>query len=54
MINLSLDKLFLKIKEISEKYDKFYGTTIMLTNHTPFPILLKGIVDFDVDYKYEK
>ncbi len=44
-----------KIKEISEKYDKFYGTMIMLTNHTPFSdIVKKGIVDFDVDYKYEK
>lgn len=28
-----------KIKKISEKHDKFYGTLIMLTNHTPFDAL---------------
>lgn len=25
-----------KIKEIDQKYEKYYGTLIMLTNHTPF------------------
>lgn len=35
------------IKEIHEQYDKFYGTLIMLTNHTPF--YNQGKVSFDVD-----
>ncbi len=44
-----------KIQEISENYDKFYGVLIMLTNHTPFSdINDRNLVDFDVDYKYEK
>ncbi len=43
-----------KIKTVSETHQNFYGTMIMLTNHTPFTdIIEKGIVDFDVDYKYE-
>lgn len=41
-----------KIKEISENNQNFYGTMIMLTNHTPFSAADE--VDFDVDYKYEK
>ncbi len=44
-----------KIKEISDKQQNFYGTMIMLTNHTPFSdIIRKGLVDFDVDIKYQK
>ena len=44
-----------KIKEVKEKYGKFYGLLIMLTNHTPFSdINERHLVDFDVDYKYEK
>ncbi len=44
-----------KIKEVSEKNTNFYGTMIMLTNHTPFSdIIKKGLVDFEVDFKYEK
>ncbi len=44
-----------KIKEISENNQNFYGVMIMLTNHTPFSdIIEKDIVDYDVDYKYEK
>jgi len=34
------------IKDISLEYDKFYGTLIMLTNHTPF--YNEGKVKFDV------
>lgn len=41
-----------KIKEISENNQNFYGTMIMLTNHTPFDAAEK--VDFAVDFKYEK
>ena len=41
-----------KIKEVSENNQNFYGTLIMLTNHTPFDAASQ--VDFDVDYKYEK
>lgn len=44
-----------KIKEISESNQNFYGVLIMLTNHTPFSdIIEKDIVDYDVDYKYDK
>ncbi|NLL44246.1 MAG: sulfatase-like hydrolase/transferase [Mollicutes bacterium] len=44
-----------KIQKISEEHPKFYGTMIMLTNHTPFSdIVEKNLVDFDVDWKYEK
>lgn len=58
MIGLGLsDKSFFrqsakKIGKIASKHDKFYGTMIMLTNHTPFD----GIVDSDLDltYKYNK
>ena len=40
-----------KIKEISEKYDNFYGTLIMLTNHTPFTDI-ERVSDYQVDFKY--
>lgn len=44
-----------KIKKISEEHSRFYGTMIMLTNHTPFSdIVEKNVVDFPVDYKYER
>ena len=42
-----------KIKKISEKHDKYYGTLIMLTNHTPF----EGVedqTDLDLTYHYTK
>lgn len=44
-----------KIKDINDQNQNFYGVMIMLTNHTPFSDIVKqGIVDYDVDYKYEK
>ena len=44
-----------KIEEIKNSNQNFYGVMIMLTNHTPFSdIIEKNIVDYDVDYKYEK
>jgi len=39
------------IKEINETYQNFYGTVIMLTNHTPFTDIEKHS-EFEVDYKY--
>ncbi len=43
-----------KIKEISENNKNFFGTMIMLTNHTPFSDIVKqGIVDYKVDFQYE-
>lgn len=42
-----------KIKTISEEHDNFYGTLIMLTNHTPFSDIHK-VSDYDVTYQYEK
>jgi len=47
------DKSFLNqsvdiIKQINTKYDKYYGTLITLTNHTPF--YNEGKVSFDVSY----
>lgn len=39
------------IKEIKDTYQNFYGTVIMLTNHTPFTDIEKHS-DFEVDYKY--
>lgn len=42
-----------KIKKISEENQNFYGTLIMLTNHTPFNDKGKAYSDFEVDYKYE-
>ena len=58
MIGLGLsDKSFFrqsveKLKKESEKYDKFYATLIMLSNHTPFDDLDK-YGEFDVDIKEE-
>jgi len=42
-----------KIKEINAKYNKWYGLTIMLTNHTPFTGLLDS-TDLDLTYHYTK
>ena len=39
-----------KIKKINEKYDKWYGLSIMLTNHTPFSEVDK-YGEFPVDIK---
>lgn len=52
------DKSFFKqstdiIKQISKEHDKFYGTMIMLTNHTPFTDI-ENYSDFEVDFKYQK
>lgn len=43
-----------KIKKISETKQNFYGTMIMLSNHTPWSKDLDKIGDYAVDYKYEK
>ncbi len=37
------------IKDIDASYENFYGTLIMLTNHTPFSGI-KGFSDYSVDY----
>lgn len=42
-----------KIKEISKQNKRFYGTLIMLTNHTPFTDI-ERISDLEVDFKYKK
>mgnify|MGYP001525978302 FL=1 len=42
-----------KIKNINKQYNNWYGTMIMLTNHTPFSYI-DGHTDYEVDYKYEK
>ncbi|WP_124099282.1 LTA synthase family protein [Ruminococcus sp. Marseille-P6503] len=42
-----------KIKEIAEQNDKYYGTLIMLTNHTPFTDI-ERVSDFEVDFKYKR
>lgn len=42
-----------KIKEISQENKNFYGTLIMLTNHTPFSDI-ERVSDFEVDFKYKK
>lgn len=42
-----------KIKAVSEKYDKFYGLLIMLTNHTPFNDI-NSHSTLDLTYKYTK
>ena len=44
------DQSVQKIKKISEKNDKWYGTLIMLSNHTPFAEVDK-YGDFPVDIK---
>ena len=41
------------IKKIKEKHDKYYGTLLMLTNHTPFEGL-EDTTDLDLTYKYNK
>lgn len=44
-----------KIKEINDNNTNFYGTMIMLTNHTPFSDIVKrGLVDYEVNYKFQK
>jgi phosphoglycerol transferase MdoB-like AlkP superfamily enzyme len=57
------DKSFFKqsipiIKNISEQHKNFYGTLIMLSNHTPFVEIVNGkeipFSDFPVDYKITK
>ena len=59
MIGLGLsDKSFFRqsteiMKKIAQKHDKFYGTLIMLTNHTPFTGL-EDSKDLDLTYKYTK
>lgn len=40
------------IEGISHEHDKFYGTMIMLSNHTPFNDDGKAYSDFDVTMKY--
>lgn len=52
------DKSFFKqstdiVEKISKEHDKFYGTMIMLTNHTPFSDI-ENYSDFEVDFKYQK
>ncbi len=59
MIGLGLsDKSFFrqaipKIKAISKEHKNFYGTFIMLTNHTPFTDI-ERVSDFEVDFKYQR
>ena len=43
-----------KIKKIQEKNKNFYGTLIMLSNHTPFSDIEHLPDPIAVDYKYEK
>ncbi len=42
-----------KIKKISEKHDKYYGTLIMLTNHTPFEGV-EDTTDLDLTFHHTK
>lgn len=42
-----------KIAEISKNNQNFYGTLIMLTNHTPFTWIDEHS-DYEVNYKYQK
>lgn len=42
-----------KIVDISKEHKRWYGTMIMLTNHTPFTDI-ERISDFEVDFKYKK
>ena len=42
-----------KIKEIDKAHDKWMGTFLMLTNHTPFTDI-ERVSDFKVDFKYKK
>ena len=41
-----------KIQKINDEHNNWYGTLIMLTNHTPFSGIV-GHTDYEVDYKYE-
>ncbi len=41
------------IEQIAQQHDKFYGTLIMLTNHTPFSDI-ENYSDYEVDFKYKK
>ena len=41
-----------KIEEIAKTHENFFGTLIMLTNHTPFSDI-ENYSDFEVDYKYK-
>lgn len=41
------------ISNISSKYQNYYGTLLMLTNHTPFEGLMDS-TDLDLTYKYKK
>lgn len=58
MIGLGLsDKSFFrqsinKIKSIHSTQDNFYGTMIMLTNHTPFTDIENGYTDYRVTFDY--
>lgn len=52
------DKSFFKqsisyLKEINKSHDNWYGTMIMLTNHTPFSYISE-FSDLDVTYKYDE
>lgn len=40
-----------KLKDIKGKYNNYYGTLIMLTNHTPFT-WIEDYSDYEVNYKY--
>jgi phosphoglycerol transferase MdoB-like AlkP superfamily enzyme len=40
------------IEQIKQEHNKFYGTMIMLSNHTPFNDDGTAYSDFDVTYKY--
>lgn len=42
-----------KIAEIDKEHDKWMGTMIMLTNHTPFTDI-ERVSDYEVDFKYKK
>ena len=42
-----------KIKKIAKENENFYGTMIMLTNHTPFTDI-EGVSDYEVDFKYNQ
>ncbi|MDD3453111.1 MAG: LTA synthase family protein [Bacilli bacterium] len=59
IIGLGLsDKSFFKqstsiISGISEQHAQFYGTLIMLSNHTPFTNNGEDITDFDVTMQYQ-
>ena len=41
-----------KIKDINDKNTNYFGTLIMLTNHTPFT-WIEDYSDYKVDYKYQ-